>query len=47
MDNKQSFNKKDVQIRFAMRKDFKEMIEKSNIYKSLKLTYTVMVKNVL
>lgn len=29
MDNKQSFNKKDVQIRFTMREDFKEMIEKS------------------
>ena len=28
MDNKQSFNKKDVQIRFTMREDFKEMIEK-------------------
>lgn len=29
MDNKRNFNKKDVQIRFTMRKDFKEMIEKS------------------
>lgn len=29
VDKKQSFNKKDVRIRFTMREDFKEMIEKS------------------